>query len=113
MVFSGWSQKTVTGSVVDDGGVPLPGATVLEVNTANGVTTDFDGNFSIQVADGATLEISFVGYDNQTITVGSQDNYEIVLSAGNELEEVVVTSLGLKREAKALGYAVHTVIVMG
>jgi TonB-linked SusC/RagA family outer membrane protein len=109
MAFSGWSQKTVTGSVVDDGGVPLPGATVLEINTANGVTTDFDGNFSIQVADGATLEISFVGYDNQTITVGSQDNYEIVLSAGNELEEVVVTSLGLKREAKALGYAVQTV----
>ena len=109
MAFSGWSQKTVTGSVVDDGGVPLPGATVLEVNSANGVTTDFDGNFSIQVADGATLEISFVGYDNQTITVGSQDNYEIVLSAGNELEEVVVTSLGLKREAKALGYAVQTV----
>ena len=107
--FSGMAQKTVTGSVVDDSGVPLPGATVLEINTSNGVSTDFDGNFTINVVEGATLEISFVGYESQNLIIGQEDSYNIVLSAGNELEEVVVTSLGIKRETKALGYSVQTV----
>jgi len=55
--------QTITGNVTDDQGLPLPGATILEQCTANGVTNDFDGNFSMEVADGATLEVSFVGYE--------------------------------------------------
>ena len=55
------AQKTITGVVSDDQGMPLPGATVLEQGTSNGVSTDFDGNYSIEVAEGSVLEYSFVG----------------------------------------------------
>ena len=101
--------RTITGNVTDDQGVPLPGATILEQGTANGVTTDFDGNFSMEVADGATLEVSFVGYESQTQSVGADSTYSFQMASGNLLEEVVVTSLGIKREAKALGYAEQNV----
>ena len=105
----GLAQKIVTGVVSDDQGLPLPGATVLEQGTTNGVTTDFDGNFSIEVAEGQTLEISFVGYETSQIVVGSSDTINVSLVLGNELEEVIVTSLGIKREKQALGYAVSEV----
>ena len=105
----GLAQKIVTGVVSDDQGLPLPGATVLEQGTTNGVTTDFDGNFSIEVAEGQTLEISFVGYATSQVVVGSSDSINVSLALGNELEEVIVTSLGIKREKQALGYAVSEV----
>ena len=103
------AQKTVTGVVSDDQGMPLPGATVLERGTTNGVSTDFDGNFSIDVAEGQVLEISFVGYETAVITVGQDDVINVSLAQGNQLEEVIVTSLGIKREKQALGYAVSEV----
>ncbi|MEL0202430.1 MAG: TonB-dependent receptor plug domain-containing protein, partial [Flavobacteriaceae bacterium] len=103
------AQKTVTGVVSDDQGMPLPGATVLEQGTTNGVSTDFDGNFSIDVAEGQVLEISFVGYETAVITVGQDDVINVSLAQGNQLEEVIVTSLGIKREKQALGYAVSEV----
>ena len=63
-------QRSVTGVVVDSEGVPLPGATIIEQGTDNGTTTDFDGNFSIQLEnDDAILTISFVGYGDQSIDV--------------------------------------------
>ena len=104
-----FAQKTVSGNVVDDQGIPLPGATILEQGTTNGVSSDFDGNFSIEVAEGAVLVISFVGYQTQEITVGAEDNINVALEAGNELDEVVVTSLGITREKQALGYAISEV----
>ena len=55
-------QKTVTGNITDENGLPLPGATVVEQGTDNGTTTDFDGNYTITVKENAKLEISFVGY---------------------------------------------------
>ena len=58
-------QKTVSGNVTDENGLPLPGATVIEQGTNNGTTTDFDGNYSIEVADDAMLEVSYVGYATQ------------------------------------------------
>ena len=103
------AQKTITGVVSDNEGLPLPGATILVEGTSTGVTTDFDGNFSITAEEGDTLNISYVGYQSQSIVVGDQDTLSISLELGNELEEVVVTSLGIKREAKALGYAVQSV----
>ena len=109
MAFAGWAQKTVTGVVTDDSGLPLPGATVVEQGTSNGVSTDFDGNYSIEVVEGAVLEISFVGYETAEVTVGANDSYNVSLNTGNELEEVVVTSFGVKREKQALGYAVSEV----
>ncbi|MFZ9074585.1 MAG: SusC/RagA family TonB-linked outer membrane protein [Flavobacteriaceae bacterium] len=103
------AQRTITGNVTDDQGVPLPGATVLQVGTSNGTTTDFDGNFSITVEDGASISASFVGYETSTIVVNGQDQINFSLAQGNQLEEVIVTSLGIKREKQALGYAVSEV----
>ena len=100
------AQSTVTGNVIDDEGVPLPGATLVEFGTNNGTTTDFDGNYSITVQDGASISASFVGYETATVIVGDQDLINFTLDAGNQLEEVIVTSLGIKREKQALGYAV-------
>ena len=55
-------QKKITGVVVDEIGIPLPGASVVEVGTTNGVSTDFDGNYTIDVGENSSLEFSFVGY---------------------------------------------------
>ena len=104
-----FAQKTVTGVVSDPDGLPLPGATVLVQNTTTGVTTDFDGNFSINVSEGQSLEFSFVGYDTSAIAVGSGNVINVSLSLGNQLDEVIVTSLGITREKRALGYAVSEV----
>ena len=104
-----YSQKTLTGLVSDSDGLPLPGATVLVSGTLTGVTTDFDGNFSINASEGQQLEFSFVGYETATVTVGSSNVINITLSPGNQLDEVIVTSLGITREKRALGYAVSEV----
>ena len=104
-----FAQKTVTGVVSDSDGLPLPGATVLVQGTTTGVTTDFDGNFSINVAEGQTLEFSFVGYETAVIAVGAGNVINVTLSLGTQLEEVIVTSLGITREKRALGYAVSEV----
>ena len=104
-----FAQKTVTGVVSDPDGLPLPGATVIVQGTTTGVTTDFDGNFSINVAEGQTLEFSFVGYETAAIAVGAGNVINVTLSLGTQLEEVIVTSLGITREKRALGYAVSEV----
>lgn len=91
MAFSGLAQKTVSGVVTDESGLPLPGATVIEQGTSNGVSSDFDGNFTIEVAEGATLEVSFVGYTSAVVSADS-DNLNISLQPGNALEEVIVTT---------------------
>jgi hypothetical protein len=91
--------QQITGSVSDDSGIPLPGASVVVQGTSQGTTTDFDGNFSIETPQGSTLVISYVGYDSQLIVVGSSP-INVQLSSDNALDEVVVTALGLTREKK-------------
>ena len=81
----GWVQTNITGTVLDETGAPLPGATVIVDGTSRGVATDFDGNFSIQASQGETLLITYVVYSDQRISVGSQDSYTINLSQDNEL----------------------------
>lgn len=103
------AQKAITGVVSDSDGIPLPGATILVQGTTTGVTTDFDGNFSINVSEGQSLEFSFVGYETAVVTVGAGNVINITLSLGTQLEEVIVTSLGITREKRALGYAVSEV----
>lgn len=92
------AQGTISGNVTDDEGVPLPGATVLVQGTNNGTTTDFDGNFSIQANVGDVLSISYVGYESVNQTVNNQDSISVSLSAANELEEVVLTALGIEKK---------------
>lgn len=99
----------VSGTISDESGLPLPGATITVEGSTRGVVTDFDGNYSIEAENGEVLLVSYVGYSDQSITVGDADNYSVSLSLDNELEEVVVTSLGITRQKKALGYAVSTV----
>ncbi len=89
----GWAQqKTVTGNITDETGLPLPGATVIIENTNRGASTDFDGNYTIEAAENEVLVISYVGYSDQRITIGAADSYNASLQPGNELEEVVVTN---------------------
>ena len=98
MLQVGWAQQTITGTVNDENGLPLPGATIVIEGTTQGVATDFDGNFSIEATTGNTLLISYIGYADQRQTVGSQDNYTINMTLDNELEEVVLTALGLEKK---------------
>ncbi|MCM8570398.1 SusC/RagA family TonB-linked outer membrane protein [Gramella jeungdoensis] len=109
---NGFSQeKMVTGTVAEaETGVPLPGVTVLEKGTNKGVATDFDGNYAIEVADGAVLVFSMVGYKQKEVAVSGETSLDVSLEIDTEaLDEVVVTALGIKRERKSLGYALQEV----
>ena len=104
------AQRTVSGQVHDDQGTPLIGANVVVKGTTVGTVTDFDGNYSLTLPDGGTtLVITYTGYSTQEIAIGGQNVINITMSEGVELGEVVVTGLGIKREKKALGYAVTTI----
>ena len=101
------AQFTISGKVVDESGIPLPGATIFESMTSNNTTSDFDGNFSLEVgSEGVSIIVSFVGFSPQTILAASGDLL-VTLSSSLALDEVVVTSLGISREKKTLGYAVQ------
>ena len=101
----GLAQTSVSGTVSDSSGVPLPGATVIVAGTSNGVTTDFDGVYSISASEGDVLSVSYVGFVTQNVTIGASATVNVTLVSDNALEEVVVTALGITREAKSLGYA--------
>ncbi|MDR1407285.1 MAG: SusC/RagA family TonB-linked outer membrane protein [Tannerella sp.] len=99
--FAAIAQKRVSGTVVDAGSEPVVGASVIEKGTVNGIVTDVDGAFSLTVADNAVLQISFIGYLSQEITVGNRTALSITLAEDMQaLEEVVVIGYGTvaKRE---------------
>ncbi|WP_232835038.1 SusC/RagA family TonB-linked outer membrane protein [Pleomorphovibrio marinus] len=103
-------EKTISGTVKDEMGNPIPGVTIVVDGTNIGTATDIDGNFLLEVPDEAVLFISYIGYQSQRITVGNQTSFSITLKEDQaSLEEVVVTALGIKREAKRLGYATSSV----
>ncbi|WP_405380823.1 SusC/RagA family TonB-linked outer membrane protein [Maribacter sp. LLG6340-A2] len=97
--------QTITGSVTDEKGVPLPGASVLEKGTLNGTQTDFDGNFSIELtAPGATLLISYVGFLPQEILIQNQTELRVKLvEDAAKLDEVVVVGYGTARKKDITG----------
>lgn len=96
---------TVTGKVIDENGVSLPGATVQQKGTTNGVITDIDGNFSISVPSDATLILSFVGYSNTEVAVnGKEELGRISLKSDlKELDQVVVIGYGTQRKVDLTG----------
>lgn len=102
------AQTTVSGTVSEENG-PLPGASVLVKGTTTGAQTDFDGNYSINASPTDVLVFSYVGYTTQEVTVGGQSTINVTLASDNQLDEVIVTAQGIKREKKALGYAVSEV----
>ena len=103
------AQKTVTGNVSDNNGLPLPGATVVIKGTSSGTTTDFDGNFGVETNSGEVLVISYIGYITQELTVSDSATINVILESDQLLDEVVITALGISREKKSLGYAVTEV----
>ena len=99
-----------TGTVTDAQGEPLIGVSILVKGTATGAITDMDGNFKIQAAKGDVLEISYIGYASQAITLTNAQPLKITMGEDTQkLDEVVVTALGIKREQKALSYNVQQV----
>jgi TonB-linked SusC/RagA family outer membrane protein len=108
------AQRTVTGRVTTAAdGSPLAGVTVIVQGTTTGSLTDIDGRYSIAVPnDQAVLRFSFVGFTEQSVTVGLQSTINVVMEEATlQMAEVVVTALGISRESKSLGYAVTTVNV--
>ena len=100
-------QSTVTGTIIDDAGVPLPGASVVEKGTTNGTQTDFDGNYTIEVSDDATLIISYIGYSSREVAVSGQSTINVTLSEdASQLDEVVVTGYGTQTRGQITGSVV-------
>lgn len=112
-VFSSLLAQTrqVTGKVTSsEDGSALPGVSVSLKGTSRGTTTGADGSYKISIGDGAVLVYSFVGYKQQTVSVGSQSAINVVLATdASELNEVVVTALGLTRTKNSLPYAAQQV----
>ncbi len=103
-------EKTITGTVTDQDGLPLPGVNIVVEGTTNGTQTDFDGNYSIRGSAGQTLLFSYIGQKNVRQAIGASDTVNVQMEEDAQaLEEVVVTAQGIKREKKALGYAVSSV----
>ena len=102
--------KKITGKVVDENNDPLIGVNIKVEGTAAGSITDIDGNFLIEASTGNTLTFTYIGYTSGSIKVTNQNNYRIQLTADTQqLSEVVVTALGIKREQKALSYNVQQI----
>ena len=104
ITMSAWANKTVTGKVVSaSDNEPLIGATVQAIGSSQGTSTDLDGQFTVTVNDNVTqLRVSCVGYKTQVVAVASYVTVALE-DANTTLDELVVTAMGIKREAKALG----------
>lgn len=99
--------RKITGTITDAMG-PVIGANVLEKGTTNGVITDIDGNFTLNVQPGATIVVSFIGYQTQEIVVGNQTNFRIQLKEDAELlDEVVVVGYGVQKKKLVTGATVE------
>lgn len=96
-------SRTITGTVKDEAGLPIVGATILELGTTNGTITDFDGNFKINV-NGAVISVGFIGYLTQDIDVSTTSNIDVVLlEDAVELDAVVVVGYGAQKKESVVG----------
>jgi hypothetical protein len=107
---SAQEKKTVTGTIRDVDGNPVVAATIKEKGTTNQVTSDNKGAFRISVAPGATLVVSSVGFTTYEVQTDNSGTAAIQLQPSSQnMEGVVVTALGVRREKRSLGYAVQEV----
>lgn len=97
------AQIPVTGTVSDETGTPLPGVNITVDGSSKGTTTDFDGNFEIEVEEGDQLIFSSVGFEDQTHTVENDESIEITLKEGSELDEVIVVGYGTQKKSDLTG----------
>ena len=104
-------EQVVTGTILDaETGTPIPGVTVVVKGTSNGTVSDFDGNYSIEASTDSELIFSMIGFTTQEIAINGKNKLDVSLAVSTEaLSEVVITALGIKRETKALGYAMTEV----
>ncbi len=108
--FTFAQEKTISGTVSDNSGIPLPGVNIIVKGTTTGTQTDFDGNYNINASVGDVLTFSYVGLITVEQTVGAANTINVTMVEDSTvLEEVIVTAQGIKREKKALGYAVSEV----
>lgn len=106
-LYASQQAKKVSGVIIDATGLPVIGANVLEKGTTNGVITDLDGNFTLNVKPGATLVITYIGYQPQEIKVGNQTMFNITLKEDSEmLDEVVVVGYGTMKKSDLSGASV-------
>jgi Ca-activated chloride channel family protein len=97
-------EKVVCGIITDENGIPLPAATILVKDTVNGTSSDFDGNYTITAQLRDVLVFSYVGYRTEEISVGSESKIDVSLQLDSNLDEVVVTALGIKRKREDITY---------
>ena len=116
LLILGWTlgyaqvRQTITGTVKDAGGESLPGVSILEKGTTNGVQTQADGTYRITVAANATLRFTYVGYTTKEVPVGSNTTLNVTLAEDSELlNEVVITGFGERTEKRKLSYSVTEV----
>lgn len=97
-------KKTITGKVIDNTGLSVVGATIIEVGTNNGVVTDVNGNFSLVVGENATITVSCLGFTDKVIATGSRTEFEVILDVDNQiLDEVVVTAFATQKRVNVTG----------
>lgn len=102
--------QTVTGKVTDIKGTLLPGVSIVVVESNKGTTTNFNGEYSITAQEGNTLKFTFIGMQTQNVKVGSNNILDVVLQDDiSQLNEVVVTAFGIKKEKRSVGYAVQEI----
>ena len=104
------AQRTVSGTVTDNSGEALIGASVLVKGTTTGTVTDIDGSYRVTVPEGSnTLVFSYTGFTTTEVELGASNVLDLVMEEGVTLETAVVTALGIERDEKAVGYAVESV----
>ena len=103
-------EKSISGTISDQSGLPLPGVNIIVKGTTNGTQSDFDGKYTINAKAGDVLSFTYVGLKAQEITIGSSNTINVTMvEDASVLDEVVVTALGISREKKSLGYATQEV----
>lgn len=109
VIVTSYAQRNITGTVTSADG-PLAGVTVMVKGTNVGTVTDVDGNYALKVPAGSTvILVSYVGYDNQEITLGASNQVNVTLAEGSVLNELVVTALGVTRYKNDLAYSAQKV----
>lgn len=98
--------KTISGTVTDDTGLPLPGANVIVKKSSTGTQTDFDGRYNIEAQIGQTLVFSYVGFETKEVRVGKHNIINVSMDSSASLDEVIVTGYGARKEKKSMSYAV-------
>ena len=111
LLGSAYAQQTVTGKVTDEDGLGIPGVSIQEKNTTNGIVTDVNGDYNLRLTSSdATLVYSFVGMSTIEEDVNGRNSINVTLRTETKsVDEVVVTALGIKREQKSLGYAISSI----